>query len=161
NYAQSSPAFTLTTELFKLKTGAPMIPVPYKSSQESALSVISQQSVLTIADPPPITPLVKSGQLRALAVTSSTRLPELPDVPTMAEAGVQGVEVSLWTGVFAPAATPAAITQKLETELRRIMQLPDVQEKFRAMATPIVGGSSEEFARKIASEIKMWGEVAR
>src|SRR5262249_34182783 len=111
NYATSSPAFTLTTELFKLKTGAPMIPVPYKSSQESALSVISQHALLTIAAPPPITPLAKSGQLRALAVTASTRLPELPDVPTMAEAGVQGVEVSLWTGVFAPAATPPAITQ--------------------------------------------------
>jgi tripartite-type tricarboxylate transporter receptor subunit TctC len=138
-----------------------MTPIPYKSSGESLLSVISQQSLLTIADPPPTTPQVKSGQLRALAVTTKSRMPELPDVPTMAEAGVSGVEVGAWTGIFAPAATPPAIVKKLETEFRRMMQLPDVQEKFHQMATGTVGSSSEEFARTIESEIKMWTEVAR
>jgi tripartite-type tricarboxylate transporter receptor subunit TctC len=161
NYATSSTLFTLTTELFKLRTGAPMTPIPYKSSGESLLSVISQQSLLTIADPPPTTPQVKSGQLRALAVTTKSRMPELPDVPTMAEAGVSGVEVGAWTGIFAPAATPPAVVKKLETEFRRMMQLPDVQEKFHQMATGTVGSSSEEFARTIESEIKMWTEVAK
>jgi tripartite-type tricarboxylate transporter receptor subunit TctC len=161
NYATSSPAFTLATELFKLRTGAVMTPIPYKSSGESLLSVIGQQSLLTIADPPPTTPQVKSGQLHALAVTAKTRLPELPDVPTMGEAGVQGVEVALWSGVFAPAGTPQAIVKKLETEFRRMMQSPDVQEKFRLMATGTVGNSSEEFAATIDSEIKMWTDVAK
>jgi tripartite-type tricarboxylate transporter receptor subunit TctC len=161
NYATSSAAFTLATELFKLRTGATMTPIPYKSSAESLLSVIAQQSLLTIADPPPTTPQVKSGQVRALAVTAKTRLPELPDVPTMAEAGIQGVEVGLWSGMFAPAGTPPAIVKKLEIEFQHIVQLPDVQDKFRQMATGTVGSSAEDFARTIGSEIKMWTDVAK
>jgi tripartite-type tricarboxylate transporter receptor subunit TctC len=161
NYATSSTAFTLATELLKLRTGAPMTPIPYKSSGESLLSVIAQQSLLTIADPPPTTPQVKSGQLRALAVTAKTRLPELPDVPTMAEAGVAGVDVELWSGMFAPVGTPPAIVKKLETEFQRMMRLPDVQEKFRQMATTTVGSNAEDFTRTITAEIKMWTDVAR
>jgi tripartite-type tricarboxylate transporter receptor subunit TctC len=161
NYATSSSAFTLATELFKLKTGAPATAIPYKSSNESLVSVIGQQSLLTIADPPPTTPMVKGGQVRALAVTSAKRLEDLPDVPTMTEAGVAGIDVGLWSGVFAPAATPPAIVRKLEAEFRKMMQAPDVKEKFKAMATPTVGGSSADFAQTIDVETKMWGDVGR
>ena len=104
---------------------------------------------------------MKGGKLRALAVTASKRSEELPDVPTMAEAGVAGVEVGLWSGVFAPAGTPAAIVKKLESEIRTLIQLPDVKDKFRQMATPTVVSTSEEFARTIDREIKMWTEVAK
>jgi tripartite-type tricarboxylate transporter receptor subunit TctC len=161
NYATASSAFTLATELFKLRTGAPGTAIPYKSSNESLVSVIGRQSLFAIADPPPTTPQVKGGQLRALAVTSSTRLEDLPDVPTMAEAGVSGMEVGLWSGVFAPAATPPGIIRKLETELRKIMQMADVKGQFKAMATPTVGSTAAEFARLIDSETKMWAEVGR
>jgi tripartite-type tricarboxylate transporter receptor subunit TctC len=161
NYATSSSAFTLATELFKLKTGAPATAIPYKSSNESLVSVIGQQSLLTIADPPPTTPLVKGGQVRALAVTSSKRLEDLPDVPTMAEAGVAGVDVGLWSGIFVPAGTPSAIVRKLEAAFRKMMQMPDVQEKFKAMATPTVGSSAADFAHTIDVETKMWGDVGR
>jgi tripartite-type tricarboxylate transporter receptor subunit TctC len=161
NYATSSAAFTLATELFKLRSGAPGTAIPYKSSNESIVSVIAQQSLFTIADPPPTTPQVKGGQIRALAVTSAKRLDDLPDVPTMAEAGVSGVDVGLWSGVFAPAATPPGIVKKLETELRRIMQMADVKEKFRAMATPTVGSTAAEFAHTIDTETKMWSGVGR
>jgi tripartite-type tricarboxylate transporter receptor subunit TctC len=161
NYATSSAAFTLATELFKLRTGAPGIAIPYKSSNESLVSVIGQQSLFTIADPPPTTPQVKGGQVRALAVTSDKRLDDLPDVPTMAEAGVSGVEVGLWSGIFAPAATPPGIVKKLETELRKVMQMADVKEKFKTMATPTVGSTAAEFTRTIETETKMWGEVGR
>jgi tripartite-type tricarboxylate transporter receptor subunit TctC len=161
NYATSSSAFTLATELFKLKTGAPATAIPYKSSNESLVSVIGQQSLLTIADPPPTAPLVKGGQVRALAITSAKRLADLPDVPTMEEAGVAGIDVGLWSGVFVPAGTPPAIVRKLEAEFRKMMQAPDVQEKFKAMATPTIGSSAAEFARTIAVETKMWGEVGR
>jgi len=161
NYATSSSAFTLATELFKLKTGAPATAIPYKSSNESLVSVIGQQSVLTIADPPPATPLVKGGQVRALAVTSTKRLDDLPDVPSMAEAGVAGIDVGLWSGIFVPAATPPAIVRKLEAEFRKMMQSADVKEKFKAMATPTVGSSAAEFARIIDIETRMWGEVGR
>jgi len=161
NYATSSPAFTLATELFKLKTGAPGVAIPYKSSNESVVSIISQQSLLTIADPPPTAPQIKGGQLRGLAVMAPRRLPDLPDVPTIDEAGVSGVHISLWSGIFAPTGTAPAIVKKLEGEFRRMVQMPDVQEKFRAMATGLVGNTSEEFARIIASETKTWRDVAK
>jgi tripartite-type tricarboxylate transporter receptor subunit TctC len=161
NYATSSPAFTLATELFKLKSGAPMVPIPYRSGNESVVSVIGGQSTLTIVDPPPSAPQVKAGKLRGLAVTASTRLDDLPEVPTMDEAGYPDVHVQLWSGVFAPAKTPPATVAKLEAELRRIMQLPDVQEKFRAMATGTVGSSAAEFAKVIDAETKMWADVAK
>jgi tripartite-type tricarboxylate transporter receptor subunit TctC len=135
--------------------------IPYKSSNESLVSVIGQQSLLTIVDPPPTTPMVKGGQVRALAVTSAKRLEDLPDVPTMAEAGVTGIDVGLWSGVFAPAGTPPAIVKKLEGEFRKMMQAADVKEKFKAMATPTVGGSAADFARVIDVETKMWGDVGR
>jgi tripartite-type tricarboxylate transporter receptor subunit TctC len=113
NYATASPAFTLATELFKLRTGAPGTAIPYKSSNEMLVSVIGRQSSFSISDPPPTTPQVKGGQIRALAVTSARRLDDLPDVPTMAEAGVADMNVELWSGIFAPAATPPAIVRKL------------------------------------------------
>jgi tripartite-type tricarboxylate transporter receptor subunit TctC len=161
NYATSSFAFTLATELFKLRTGAPGTAIPYKSSNESIVSVIAGQSLLTIADPPPTTPQVKGGQVRALAVTSDKRLEDLPDVPTMAEAGVPDLDVGLWSGIFVPAATPPAIVRKLEGALRRIMQMADVKDKFKAMATPTVGSTSQEFIRTIDVETRMWREVGR
>src|SRR5262249_6905519 len=103
NYATSAPGFTIATELLKLKTGMPGVAIPYQSSNEMVLSVSSGQTLLTIADPPPAVPLVKGGQLRALAVTGAKRLAELPDVPSMAEAGLPDVNIGLWSGLFAPA----------------------------------------------------------
>jgi tripartite-type tricarboxylate transporter receptor subunit TctC len=161
NYATSSPAFMLATELFKLRSGAPATAIPYKSSGEMVLAVIARQSVFTLADPLPTTTQVLSGQIRALAVTSDARLAELPNVPTMAEAGVSGVKVGLWSGVFAPAGTPPAIVARLEAELRRIMQMADVKEKFRSLATPTVGSTAAEFVQLIDTETKVWAEVGR
>jgi tripartite-type tricarboxylate transporter receptor subunit TctC len=161
NYATSSPAFMLATELFKLRSGAPATAIPYKSSGEMVLAVIARQSVFTLADPLPTTTQVLSGQIRALAVTSDARLAELPNVPTMAEAGVSGVKVGLWSGVFAPAGTPPVIVSRLEAELRRIMQMADVKEKFRSLATPTVGSTAAEFVQLIDTETKVWAEVGR
>ena len=112
NYATSSPAFTIATELFKLKTGAPGQAIPYKSSGESLVSVVGGQTLLTIADGPPTVPLVKGNQVKALAVTGAVRSAELPDVPSMAEAGLAEVNTGLWSGVFVQAATPAPIVEE-------------------------------------------------
>ena len=161
NYATSSPSFTLATELFKLRSGAPATAIPYKSSGEMVVAVMSRQSVFAIADPPPTVTQVRSGEVRALAVTARTRLTELPDVPTMAEAGVEGVDVALWSGVFVPAGTPVSIVARLETELRAIMQTDDVKDKFRVLATPVVGGTAAEFTALIDTETRMWTEVGR
>src|SRR5213078_3104793 len=119
NYATSSPAFTIATELFKLKTGAPSQAIPYKGSGESLVAVMGGQTLFTIADGPPTVPLVKGGKVRALAVTGSERSAELPDVPSMAEAGYPEVNTKLWSGMFAPASTPPAIVNKLQAAFSR------------------------------------------
>jgi tripartite-type tricarboxylate transporter receptor subunit TctC len=161
NYATSAPGFTIATELLKLKTGMPGVAIPYKSSNEMVLSVISGQTLLTISDPPPAVPLIKGAQLRALAVTGAKRLAELPDVPSMAEAGFPEVNMGLWSGLFAPAATPPAITQKLESELRRAIQSPEVADRLRALGVDPGGIPSEELRRLIEADIKLTADVVK
>jgi tripartite-type tricarboxylate transporter receptor subunit TctC len=161
NYATSSPAFTITTELFKLKTGMPAVAVPYKSSNEMMLSVAGGNALFAIADGPPTVPLVQGGKVRALAVTGAERSSELPNVPSMAEAGYPEVNIGLWSGVFVAAATPSAIAQKLEAELRRAMADPGVREKLKAMAVNPGGGPGAEFRAKIEADIKIFGDVVK
>src|SRR3954453_9378348 len=161
NYATSSPAFTIATELFKLKTGAPGQPIPYKSSNESLVSVVGGQTLLTIADGPPTVPLVKGGQVKALAVTGSVRSAELPDVPSMAEAGLPEVNTGLWSGIFVQAAAPAPIVKKLEETLRRAIADPEVSAKLKAMAVNPGGNSSDEFRAMIDADIKITAEVVK
>jgi tripartite-type tricarboxylate transporter receptor subunit TctC len=161
NYASSSPAFTITTELLKLQTGMPGVAIPYKSSNEMNLSVISGQTAMTIADGPPTVPQVKAGKEKALAVTGKQRSAELPDVPTIAEAGYPGVEVTLWSGVFAPAATPPAIVDKLRKAFSQSIADPGVAQKLRALAVNPGGASPEEFRRIIDSDIAKYREVVQ
>jgi tripartite-type tricarboxylate transporter receptor subunit TctC len=161
NYATSAPGFTIATELLKLKTGMPGVAIPYKSSNESVLSVLSDQTLLTIADPPPTVPQVKGGQLRALAVTGAKRSAELPDVPSMAELGLPEVNIGLWSGLFVPAATPPAIAQKIEGELRRAVQSPDVGDKLRALGVDPGGIPSDDFRRLIDDDIKVFVGVVK
>jgi tripartite-type tricarboxylate transporter receptor subunit TctC len=161
NYATSSPAFTIATELFKLTTGAPSQAIPYKSSGESLVAVVGAQTLFTIADGPPTVPLVKGGQVRALAVTGAVRSSELPDVPSMTEAGLPEVNTGLWSGVFVPAGTPAPIVQKLEDALRRAIADPDVNAKLKAMAVTPGGGPSEQFRAMIDADIKTVSDVVK
>ncbi|MCX7312249.1 MAG: tripartite tricarboxylate transporter substrate-binding protein [Hyphomicrobiales bacterium] len=160
NYASSSAAFTLSAELFKMKTGTPGQAIIYKSSNESVTNVIGEQVTYAIAEPPPIVPQVVAGKARALAVASPTRLADLPDVPTMKEVGID-MDVSLATGVYAPAGTPPEIVKKLEAECIRIARSPDFQQKLRALSTDTIGSTSAEFIKTLDAEIKMWTEVAR
>jgi tripartite-type tricarboxylate transporter receptor subunit TctC len=161
NYATSSPAFTITTELFKLRTGMPAVAVPYKSSNEMMLSVAGGNALFAIADGPPTVPLVQGDKVRALAVTGAERSSELPNVPSMAEAGYPEVNIGLWSGVFVAANTPPAIAQKLETELRRAMADPGVREKLKAMAVNPGGGPGAEFRAKIEADIKVFADVVK
>ena len=160
NYAATSPAFVLATELFKLKSGTPGQMIPYKSGNDAVMSVLADQVTYTLVEPPAAVPQVMSGKVRALAVAAPTRLPELPDVPTMREAGVD-INVSLWAGVFAPAGTPPAIVKRLEAECLRIAHLPDFKARLRAMATESPGITSEEFVKAIDVETELWRDVAR
>ena len=132
NYSSASTAFQVATELFKQKTGAPMQEIPYKGAADSVMAVISGQVTATIADAGPVSGQIKGGQVRALAIAAPKRSADLPDVPTMKEAGAD-VEAVLWSGIFAPKAVPGAIIGKLEAEFQRIARLPDVVSKLKAV----------------------------
>jgi tripartite-type tricarboxylate transporter receptor subunit TctC len=160
NYASSSASFQLVTELFKQKTGAPMQVIPYKSANESVLAVVSGQVTTTIADAGPVSPQVKAGTVRALAVAAAKRMEDLPEVPTMREAGAD-VDAVLWTGVFVPKGTPPAIAKKLEGEFMRIARMPDVIAHLKPLGIEAIGSSSEEFTKTLATDIVRWGEVAK
>jgi tripartite-type tricarboxylate transporter receptor subunit TctC len=160
NYASSSASFQLVTELFKQKTGAPMQVIPYKSANESVLAVISGQVTTTIADAGPVVSQVKSGTARALAIAASKRMEDLPEVPTLKEAGAD-VDAVLWSGIFVPRATPSGIVKKLEGELMRIARLPDVIARLKPLGIDSVGNSSEEFSSILAADIARWGAVAK
>jgi tripartite-type tricarboxylate transporter receptor subunit TctC len=160
NYASSSPAFTITTELLKLKTGMPGTMIPYKGSGEMILSVIQGQTAMTIADGPPTIPQVKGGKVKALAVTGAERSPLLPDVPSMAEAGYPSVDVHLWSGVFAPTA-PAPAIAKLQKALNQSIQDPGVSEKLKAMAVEPGGATPDQFEKIIKSDTTKFGDVVK
>jgi tripartite-type tricarboxylate transporter receptor subunit TctC len=161
NYASSSPAFTITTELLKLKSGMPGTMIPYKGSGEMILSVIQGQTAMTIADGPPTVPQVKAGKVKALAVTGAERSPLLPDVPSMTEAGYPSVDVHLWSGVFAPAGTPAPIVAKLQKALNQSIEDPGVSAKLKAMAVDPGGATPDQFEKLIQSDITKFGEVVK
>jgi len=161
NYATSSPAFTITTELLKLATGMPGVAIPYKSSNESNLSVVAGQTLFTISDGPPAIPLVKGGKTRALAVTGSERSPQLPDVPSMTEVGYPQVNTHLWSGFFVPVGTPAPVVDKLRSELGRALADPGVQESLKKMAVTPGGPTGDEFKQRIDADIKTFAEVVK
>jgi tripartite-type tricarboxylate transporter receptor subunit TctC len=160
NYSSSSAAFQLVTEQFKQKTGAPMQVIPYKGANDSVMAVISGQVTATIADAGPVSGQVKSGMVRALAVAAPKRMEDLPDVPTMKEAGAD-VDAVLWSGIFVPKQTSPAIARKLQDEFMRIARMPDVIARLKPLGIESVGNSSHEFTKILAADIARWTEVAR
>lgn len=160
-YGSSSPGFTLPMELFKMRTGALGVAVPSKGSGESLHNIIAGKIAMTIADPPPVVPNVISGKVRVLAVTGTSRTPVLPDVPTMAEAGVKGVNVALWSGLFVPAGTPKPVVDRIAREVREIVLSTDVRNELAALGTAASGMSPAAFARHIDTEIRMWQSVVK
>jgi tripartite-type tricarboxylate transporter receptor subunit TctC len=161
NYGTSAPPFTIASELLKLKTGMPGVAIPFKGTNESNLCVVSEQCLFTISDGGPAVPLVKGGKTRALAVTGSERSPELPDVPSMAEAGYPEINIHLWSGFFVPAGTPAPIVAKLTTELGRALADSHVQEGLRKMAVTPGGPTGEAFKQRIDDDIKAFADVVK
>ena len=155
----SSPAFTIATELLKLKTGMPGVAIPFKSSNESNLCVMSDQCLLTISDGPPAIPLIKGGKTRGLAVTGAERSPELPDVPSMAELGYPTVNVHLWSGFFVPAGTPKPIAEKLTAALGKALADPRVQEGLKKMGVTPGGPTGDAFRKVIDADIIKYREV--
>ena len=142
-------------------TGVQMTHVPYKGSAPALQDLIGGQVQLMFDNLPPSLPQIKAGKLRALAVTSATRSPALPDTPTIAESGLPGYEASSWFGVLAPAGTPPAIIAKLNAEIATWLASPEAKEKMLALGANIGGGSPEDFAKHIAAETAKWQKVVK
>ena len=151
----------LTGELLKLLAGIDLLHVPYKGSAPALVDVISGQVPLTFISVITGLPQIKSGRVRALAVSGTRRSPALPEVPTMLEAGVRGFESSTWYGVLAPKATPRGVVMKLNGEIVAILRLPEVKDRLLAEGAEPVGNSPEQFGEFIKSEIAKWGKVIR
>src|SRR5437899_630941 len=151
----------LSGELFKSMAGVDMQHIPYKGSPPALQDVVGGQVTMTFDNITTAWPLAKAGKLRALAVTTAKRSSIAPDVPTLAESGLAGYEVGSWQGVFAPAGTPPAIVQRLNTEIVKIINLPDVKEKLIGLGAEPVGNSPEEFAAFVKAEGVKWSDVVK
>jgi tripartite-type tricarboxylate transporter receptor subunit TctC len=163
NYSSAGSGTTqhLAAELFKLKSGTSIVHVPYKGSAPALTALIAGEVQLSFSNSVAILPHVRSGRLRALAVASARRTDVMPDVPTMKEAGVEGVEVPLWFGLLAPAGTPREVIQALASGVGRVARTPDVRHRLVEQGAEPVGNTPEEFERQLHEEIARWTEVVK
>jgi len=151
----------LVAELFKSVTGIAMVHVPYRGGALSIQDVIGGHLQLTFEASSPLLPHIQAGQLRALAVLSAKRIPELPDVPSIGEAGYPGVVTSSWTGLFAPAGTDAAIVRKLSEALNAGLQSDAVKEALARLGNVAKGGSPQDLTDLMVAEIKKWKPIVK
>jgi len=157
--AGSGSVIHLSGELFKMMTSTQMLHVPYKGGAPSVMGLLSGDVSLTFAEPSNVLEHIKSGRLRVLAVTSKERAVALPDVPTIAESGVPGYEVTSWNGVLAPANTPRRIVTRLNAELNKILAMPEVRAALLKLSYEPVGGSPDEFGQHIRSETVKFAKI--
>jgi tripartite-type tricarboxylate transporter receptor subunit TctC len=161
NYGSSAASFQFASELFNMRTGSKFVQIPYKGANESSAAVASGDVMMTLADPSSMNALLQAGKIRLLATTGPERTPAYPNVPTMAEAGVPDFAITLWTGLLAPAATPAPIVKRLQEELAKTLRDPEVRTRLAALAVTADTGNSESFAKTIATELDLWASVAK
>jgi tripartite-type tricarboxylate transporter receptor subunit TctC len=151
----------LSGEMFKHLTGTDIVFVPYKGASQATTDVLSGQMNMTFEGATGILPALKSGKLRALAVTSPHRLPEIPDVPTMIEAGYPGMPPDAWQAIVAPAGTAADIVVKINASVNRGLADPQVRARIAGLGGVAQPMSPQEFAAFIADQIRRWGEIIR
>ncbi len=161
NYPTPSPVFTLPIEHFKIKTGAPATAISYRSSNESITSLLSGQTAFAFVETPAAMPQVATGNLRALAVTVPTRIPDLPNVPTLAEAGVAEVVAGTWFALMAPAGTPMPIVRKLEAASRQVGASDDFKARLKSLSGTSIGGSADELTAQMKAEVQRWSAVVK
>jgi len=163
NFASSGNAAAphLAGESFKIATGMQMQHVPYKGSAPAVADLMGGQVQLMFDSMPSAMPHVKSGKIRALAVTTAKRSPTVPDLPTVAESGVPGFDISTWYGVWAPAGTPKDIVNKVAAEMAKVLQQPAVRERLAALGAEPAGNTPEEFAAYCQSELAKWSRIVR
>jgi tripartite-type tricarboxylate transporter receptor subunit TctC len=151
----------LVGELFKLSLAPDLVHVPFGGGGPAVASTVAGHTQISFGAMAPAVPLIKDGQLRALAVTTKKRSPALPEVPTMAEAGYPEVEGSTWTALYAPAGTPPDVIQEINRLVVKIVMLPDVKEKLAPLGVEPVGSSPEQLAAFLRSEMEKWSKVIR
>ena len=151
----------LSAELLKLSAGINMIHVPYKGSAPALTDIVAGQVSVMFDNLPSCLPFIKSGRLKPLAVSSATRSRALPDLPTVAESGVPGFDVTVWFAVLAPAATPRDIVNRLNGEIIKAIKTPDMRERLAQQGAEPVGNTSDEFAAVIKRDLAKWAKVVK
>ncbi len=151
----------ISMELFTLMTGTELVHVPYKGVQQAITEMIGGQLQIICENTSSIMPHINSGRLRALGVTGLRRIPILPELPTVAEAGVPGFEITPWGGYAVPAGTPKPVVAKLNAEFNRVVALPAVRERWIALGIEAMGGSPEDFTEHVRKETAKWSDVIR
>jgi len=161
NYASSSTLGQVVTALFAMKAGINMQHIPYKGAGPALADLMGGQIQVFFNTPGSIVGYVKSGKLKALAVTGETRLPALPAVPTMAEAGLPDIDVRNYRGVLAPHGTPKAIVERLSAEVASILNMSEVKEKFASQGTDPFISTPEQFAARMKADVIMYSQVVK
>ena len=159
NYGASSSSFQLITELLNKKTGAKFTHIPYKGANDSVMAVMAGDVTMTLADAGPAVTGLQSGRVKALAVTSATRMKDYPSIPTFSELGID-LKVSLWIGLLAPSGTPADVVKLLQEAVAKVVAMPDVQKQISGKSVIPMSNTSDEFAKIIATEIPLWKQLA-
>ena len=148
-------------ELFNQTAGIKLNHVPYRGSTQTITDVLTGLVTVSFAPATPVMGQIKAGKLKALAVIGRGRMPALPDVPTLAEAGVNGFSSALWFGLNAPAGTPADVVDKLSAQLRRVLESPDIKAQFAAQSILILGDGPAKFGEQIARENAQWARIVK
>jgi tripartite-type tricarboxylate transporter receptor subunit TctC len=163
NYASVGTGSTqhLTMEMFRTTAGIKINHIPFKGAPDAHVQILAGQIPIMFDAISTAAPQVKAGRMRGIGISILQRSPFLPDVPTIAESGFPGFEAIGWIGLAAPAGTPPAILDKLNAELVRIMNLPDVKERFNSIATPTETNTRAQFTAFVKSEIAKWGKAVR
>jgi tripartite-type tricarboxylate transporter receptor subunit TctC len=151
----------MTAELFKAMTGTDIVHVPYKGSGPAMPDLMSGRVNMMFENAPGAVSHIKAGKLRALAQTGLKRSKALPDVPTVAEAGVPGYESLSWSGIAVAAGTPKAVIDRLNKDLNTVLAMPDMRQKIEEQGADVIGGPPEVFTKHIAAEREKWSRVIK
>ena len=161
NYSAGSTPFQVVAERFKQQNAISVNHIPYKGSAAAVAAVIANDAQMTFVDSPPVVAHIKSGRLRGLAVTSRARAAVLPELPTMAQAGMPDFEVVLWTSLFAPAATPPAVIERLHQQIAKVLQMADVRERIASFGIDPGTAGPAELGAILKADLARWTAVSR